>query len=61
MAAAEDTLLGQGVCNIPEVLKELKRQKFKGSISLEYEINPAKNMADMQQNVLYYLGQLGKL
>lgn len=61
VVAAEDTLLGQGVCNIPEVMKELKRQKFKGAISLEYEINPAKNMADMQQNVLYYLGQLGKL
>jgi len=59
--AAEDTLLGQGVCDIPAVMKELKRQKFKGVVSIEYEVNPVKNMSEMQQNVLYYLGQLGKL
>ena len=59
--AAEDTLLGQGVCDIPAVMKELKRQKFKGVVSIEYEVNPLKNMSEMQQNVLYYLGQLGKL
>ena len=58
---AEDTLLGQGVCDIPAVMKELKRQKFKGVVSIEYEVNPLKNMSEMQQNVLYYLGQLGKL
>ena len=59
--AAEDTLLGQGVCDIPAVMKELKRQKFKGVVSIEYEVNPLRNMSEMQQNVLYYLGQLGKL
>lgn len=59
--AAEDTLLGQGVCDIPAVMNELKRQKFKGVVSIEYEVNPVKNMSEMQQNVLYYLGQLGKL
>ncbi|MBK8141834.1 MAG: sugar phosphate isomerase/epimerase [Chitinophagaceae bacterium] len=59
--AAEDTLLGQGVCDIPAVMKELKRQKFKGVVSIEYEVNPHRNMSEMQQNVLYYLGQLGKL
>ena len=58
---AEDTLLGKGVCDIPAVLKELKRQKFKGALSLEYEVNPGKNMRELQQNVIYYLGQLGKL
>lgn len=59
--AAEDTLLGKGVCDIPAVLNELKRQKFKGAISLEYEVNPDHNMSEMQENVLYYLSQLGKL
>ncbi|HNR16167.1 MAG TPA: sugar phosphate isomerase/epimerase [Chitinophagaceae bacterium] len=59
--AAEDTLLGLGVCDIPAVMNELKRQKFKGVVSIEYEVNPHKNMSEMQQNVLYYLGQLGKL
>jgi len=59
--AAEDTLLGKGVCDIPAVMNELKRQKFKGVVSIEYEVNPHRNMSEMQQNVLYYLGQLGKL
>ena len=59
--AAEDTLLGKGVCNIPAILKELKRQKFKGVISIEYEANPGNNMNEMQQNILYYLAQSAKL
>jgi len=59
--AAEDTLLGKGVCDIPAVLKEIKRQKFKGVISLEYEVNPKHNMSEMHENVMYYLSQLGKL
>ncbi len=59
--AAEDTLLGKGVCDIPAVLKELKRQKFKGVISLEYEVNPGHNMSEMHENIMYYLSQLGKL
>jgi sugar phosphate isomerase/epimerase len=58
---AEDTILGKGVCDIPAVMQELKRQKFKGVISLEYEVNPTHNMQEMQQCVLFYLQELGKL
>lgn len=59
--AAEDTLLGKGVCDIPAILKELKRQKFKGVVSIEYEVHPDNNMKEMRKNILYYLEQLGKL
>ena len=58
---AEDTILGTGVCDVPAIMQELKRQKFKGVISLEYEMHPTHNMQEMQENVLFYLGQLGKL
>ena len=44
-----------------EIIKEIKRQKFKGVISLEYEVNPKHNMSEMHENVMYYLSQLGKL
>lgn len=58
---AADTILGKGICDIPAVLQELKRQKFKGVLSLEYESNPTHNMQELQQCVLFYLHELGKL
>jgi sugar phosphate isomerase/epimerase len=59
--SAEDTLLGKGVCDIPAVLRELKKQKFKGVISIEYEMHPENNMSVLHQHVMYYLEQVGKL
>ena len=59
--AAEDTLLGKGVCDIPAIMKELKRQKFKGVVSIEYEAHPDNNMNEMRKNIFYYLEQLSKL
>ena len=41
---APDVLLGEGVCNIPAVLQELKNQNFKGVFSIEYEEHPNNNM-----------------
>jgi sugar phosphate isomerase/epimerase len=38
-AGGHDVPYGQGVSNIPAVLDELKRQGFKGNISIEYEYN----------------------
>ena len=58
---AEDILLGKGVINIPSVLKELKRQHFKGLISIEHEANWTTNVKDVQYDVAYYNEQLSKL
>lgn len=52
--ATEDVLLGEGVCNIPAVLEELKSQKFKGVIAMEYEANENNNMDDLRKNLLFY-------
>lgn len=56
-----DTLFGRGAANMPGVLKELKRQNFKGVISLEYEANEDNNMEDMRKNIEYYKSEMRKL
>ena len=56
-----DALFGEGASDLAGVLKELKRQNFKGVLSLEYEANPENNMEDMRKNKLYYEKELEKL
>ena len=58
---ATDTLHGKGVSNLSGVLKELKRQNFKGVISLEYEANEDNNMEDMRRNIEFYKSEIRKL
>lgn len=45
--SAHDVHFGEGVCNIKEVLDELKRQGFQGNISIEYEHNWENNVGDV--------------
>lgn len=56
-----DTLFGKGAANLPGVLKELRRQNFKGVISLEYEANEDNNMDDMRRNIEFYNSEIKKL
>ena len=58
---SEDVHLGEGVCNIPEVLKELKRQNFHGYFAMEHEVNWPDNVKDLIINKKYYLQQIEKL
>ena len=58
---SEDVHLGEGVCNIPEVLKELKRQNFHGYFAMEHEANWPNNVKDIIVNKKYYLQQIEKL
>jgi len=46
-----DTIYGQGVGDVKGVLKELKRQKFDGYISIEYEHNWTNSVPDIKQCV----------
>ncbi len=32
-----NVLLGTGICRIPEVMRELRRQRFEGLVAVEYE------------------------
>jgi sugar phosphate isomerase/epimerase len=58
---SEDTLFGKGICDLPAVLRELKRQKFNGVISMEYEANETNNMEDMRKNKTFYEEEITKL
>lgn len=56
-----DTLFGKGAADLVGVLKELKRQNFKGVVSLEYEANEDNNMEDMRKNIEFYNSEMRKL
>ena len=58
---AADTRLGTGVIKFPEVFAELKRQRFKGMLSIENEANWQNNVPDVIYNKNYYTEQTAKL
>jgi len=53
---AHDVPAGTGVSDIPAILKELKRQKFAGNISIEYEYNWKNSVTDVAQSVGFVRG-----
>ena len=55
-----DVHWGEGVCNIPGVIRELKRQKFQGAISAEYEYNWLSNSTDVATSVVNFRTLVGK-
>ncbi len=46
---AHDVPFGTGVADIGGILKELKRQNFRGNISIEYESNWENNVPEIRQ------------
>lgn len=58
---AEDARLGMGVIKFPEVFSELKRQNFKGLLSIENESNWDNNVPDVIHNREYFEQQVGKV
>jgi sugar phosphate isomerase/epimerase len=55
---AHDVHWGTGVSNIDGVIKELKRQRFKGVLSVEYEHNWYNNVPDVSASVNYFRSAL---
>lgn len=53
-----DVHWGTGVANIAGVIKELKRQNFKGMISAEYERNWDNNVPDVIASIAYFRSAL---
>lgn len=51
-----DVVYGTGVSDIQGILKELKRQKFEGNISIEYEANWDNSVPDVAQCVGFVRG-----
>lgn len=56
-----DVVWGTGVCNIEGVLKELKKQKFKGLFSAEYEHNWFNSVPEITESVKNVRGMISKL
>jgi sugar phosphate isomerase/epimerase len=51
-----DLVYGMGVSDIQGILKELKRQKFQGNISIEYEANWDNSVPDVAQCIGFVRG-----
>lgn len=51
-----DVVYGTGISQIGELLNELKKQGFKGNISIEYEANWDNSVPDVAQNVGFVRG-----
>lgn len=56
-----DTIFGEGVGDVKNVLKELKRQKFSGYISIEYEHNWTNSVPDIKRCVEFVRSAGGKI
>jgi sugar phosphate isomerase/epimerase len=58
---ARDTVVSKGVVDFPAVLAELKRQNFKGMLSIEHESNWYHNLPDVIFTRNYYDSLIQKL
>ena len=59
-AGQHDTIFGTGVTDMAGVLAELKRQKFTGNISIEYEYNWDNSVPDIKQCIDFVRAWKGK-
>src|SRR5690606_6885918 len=51
---AHDVVWGTGISNIPAIVTELKRQKFRGIISVRYEYKWLNNTPEVTESVSYF-------
>ncbi len=58
---ANDTVVSKGVVDLPAVLAELKRQNFKGMLSIEHESNWYNSVPDVLFTKNYYDSLVQKL
>ncbi|HEU4555767.1 MAG TPA: sugar phosphate isomerase/epimerase [Chitinophaga sp.] len=58
---AHDVIWGQGVSNIPGVLKELQKQHFKGNMSVEYEYHWENSTPEVKASAAFWRSQVAKL
>jgi AP endonuclease, family 2 len=49
-----DVIWGTGILDVKGMLKELKRQKFKGVFSIEYEFNWDNSVPDIKECIKYF-------
>lgn len=55
---AHDVHWGTGIIGMKDIINELKKQKFSGMISAEYEYNWENNKEDVKESVANFRKQL---
>lgn len=50
----EDVVWGQGILDVKGMMKELKKQKFKGYFTIEYEADWENNLPQIKQSIEYF-------
>lgn len=50
----EDVVWGTGILDVKAMLKELKRQNFKGYFTIEYEANWENNLPEIKESIEYF-------
>lgn len=58
---AHDVPWGNGVANVPALLAEMQRQKFRGPVSIEYEHNWLESLPEIGECVVNFHRMLGQL
>ncbi len=56
----EDVVWGTGILDIKAMLKELKRQNFKGYFTIEYEANWENNLPEIKESIEYFNSEAKK-
>ncbi len=59
-ANGHDVPFGLGTSDVPGILNELKRQKFQGNISIEYEYNIERSVPEIAQCIGFVRGYTAK-
>ena len=52
--SAHDLPWGTGISNIPAIMQQMKRQHFKGIVSIEYEYNWEHNVPEVKASAEYF-------
>ncbi len=60
-AEQHDVIWGEGVIDLDGVLEELKRQNFKGLLSIEYEYNWENSVPDIKKCINYFNTEVNKI
>ena len=50
----EDVVWGEGILNVKKIMKELKRQSFKGYFTIEYEAEWENNLPQIKESLEYF-------
>ena len=58
---ANDVIIGKGVIKFPAIIDELKRQRFKGVIHVEFEHKMENNLAEVIAGKKYFEGLYNKV